>query len=88
MTFQLDPAATLPTDGTRGTLVGRVWRPDVEGPSVIALRGDGCYDVSRAFPTVRDLFEAQSPAAAIAGAKGERIGDIRADPSEYPRAFS
>ena len=77
MTFQLDPTATLPTDGTDGTLVGRVWRPDVEGPSIIALRADECYDVSRAFPTVRDLCEAHSPAAAIASAKGERIGGIK-----------
>jgi hypothetical protein len=77
MTFQLDPTTTLPTDGTSGTLLGRVWRPDVEGPSVIALRPDGCYDVSHAFPTVRDLCEARNPAAAIAVAKGERIGDIK-----------
>jgi len=76
MTFQLDPTATLPADGTDGTLVGRLWRPDLEGPSVVALRADGCYDVSCAFPTVRDLCEARSPAAAIAGGKGERIGDI------------
>ena len=77
MTFQLDPTATLPADGTDGTLVGRLWRPVVEGPSVIVLRADGCYDVSRAFPTVRDVCEARNPAAAIAGAKGERIGDIK-----------
>jgi len=77
MTFQLDPTATLPADGTDGTLVGRLWRPVVEGPSVIVLRADGCYDVSRAFPTVRDVCEARNPAAAVAGAKGERIGDIK-----------
>ncbi len=76
VTLQLDRTASLPTDGTNGTLVGRVWRPEVEGPSIIALRADGCYDVSRAFPTVRDVCEAHSPAAAIAGATGQRIGDI------------
>ncbi len=77
MNFQLDPTETLPADGTEGTLVGRLWRPVVEGPSVIALRADGCYDVSRAFPTVRDVCEARNPAAAITGVKGERIGDIK-----------
>jgi fumarylacetoacetate (FAA) hydrolase family protein len=76
MTFQLEPTSTLPVDGTDGTLVGRVWRSDVDGPSVIALRADGCYDVSDTFPTVRDVGEARNPAAAIAGSKGERIGDI------------
>ena len=87
MTFQLDPTATLPTDGTNGTLLGRVWRPDVEGPSMVALRADGCYDVSRAFPTVRDLCEARSPAAAIASAKGERIGDIKSILANTPEHF-
>jgi fumarylacetoacetate (FAA) hydrolase family protein len=77
MTFQLDPAATLPADGADGTLVGRIWRPEVEGPSVIAVRAGGCYDISRAFPTVRDLCEMRDPAAVIAGATGEPIGDIK-----------
>ncbi len=43
----------LPTDGTNGTLVGRVWRPDVEGPAVVAVRDDGVFDVTAAFPTVQ-----------------------------------
>ena len=30
----------LPADGCRGALVGRVWRPDVAGPSVVAIRAD------------------------------------------------
>jgi fumarylacetoacetate (FAA) hydrolase family protein len=84
MTFQLDLAATLPADGTDGTLVGRIWRPEVEGPSVIAVRADGCYDISRVFPTVRDLSEARDPAAAIAGATGEPIGDIKSILADTP----
>ena len=27
----------LPDDGTSGTLVGRVWRPDAAGPAVVAI---------------------------------------------------
>jgi fumarylacetoacetate (FAA) hydrolase family protein len=73
MTLKLDPAATLPVDGTAGTLVGRVWRPDVEGPSVVAVRRDGVFDISRAFPTMRDLCEEPE---ALAGVPGERIGDL------------
>lgn len=44
--------------------------------------------MSHAFPTVRDLCEARNPAAAIAVAKGERIGDIKsilANTSEHSR---
>jgi fumarylacetoacetate (FAA) hydrolase family protein len=75
--MQLDPKSTLPTDSTAGTLVGRVWRPGI-GPSVVAIRRDGVFDISRAFATVRDLCEAPDPAAAVASATGERIGDLAA----------
>ena len=62
MTLTLDPTSTLPTDSTSGTLVGRVWRPDVAGPSVVAIRRDGVFDISRSFPTMRDLCESADPA--------------------------
>jgi fumarylacetoacetate (FAA) hydrolase family protein len=78
MPLSLELSRTLPSDGTTGTLVGRVWRPDVEGPSVVVLRGDGVCDISRAFPTMRDLCEDFDPARAARGAQGERIGDIAA----------
>ena len=51
----MTPEASLPKDGTAGALAARVWRPDVEGPSVAAVRGDGVYDISRLAPTMRDL---------------------------------
>src|SRR5450631_776636 len=76
MKFVLDVEATLPADGTAGTLVGRVWRPDVQGPSVVAVRADGVYDISRAFPTMRDLGETGDPATSVAAARGERIGTV------------
>jgi fumarylacetoacetate (FAA) hydrolase family protein len=47
----LDPSETLPADGYTGTLAGRVWRPEVEGPSVVAIRADGVFDVTKSFPT-------------------------------------
>jgi fumarylacetoacetate (FAA) hydrolase family protein len=78
MSFSLDIKSTLPTDSTSGTLVGRVWRPDVAGPSVVAIRHDGVFDISRSFATMRDLCEADDPAASVATAKGERIGDFAA----------
>jgi len=76
MKFVLDVEATLPADGTAGTLVGRVWRPDVQGPSVVAVRADGVYDISRSFPTMRDLGETGDPAASVAAAQGEPIGTV------------
>ena len=55
MPMRLDVRAALPVDGTAGTLVGRAWRPDVDGPAIVAIRADGVQDISRAFPTMRDL---------------------------------
>ena len=64
--------------GAPGVLAGRVWRPDRDGPSVVAVRPDGLYDVSASFATMRDLCEMPDPAAALAQAVGERVGALEA----------
>ena len=76
--MQIDAKSTLPADATAGTLVGRVWRPELGGPSVVAVRADGVFDISRSFATVRDLAESPDPAASVAGAHADRIGDLAA----------
>jgi fumarylacetoacetate (FAA) hydrolase family protein len=78
MTPVLDQSATLPVDFPAATLVGRVWRPDIGGPSVVAVRPDGVFDISRSYPTMRDLCESPDPAASVAGAQADRIGDFAA----------
>ncbi|MFG3155194.1 fumarylacetoacetate hydrolase family protein [Streptomyces sp. NPDC048219] len=70
-----DAETTLPSDGTEGALVGRVWRPGL-GPSVVAVRDTGVYDVTAAFATVRDLCEAPDPAGRLRAADGERIAGL------------
>ena len=72
----LQPA--LPEDSARAALAGRVWRPDAGGPSVVAVRGGELLDISASFPTMRDLCEADAPAAALRAAKGEPIGRLDA----------
>jgi fumarylacetoacetate (FAA) hydrolase family protein len=67
---------TLPDDGFAGALAGRVWRTDVEGPSVVSVRPDGVFDVSADFPTMRDLCEQPSPAEALQRARGPRLGTM------------
>jgi len=57
-------------------LAARVWRPDVDGPSIVAVRGDGAIDITHIFPTMRDLCEASDPAAALKEASGQRIGSL------------
>ena len=68
----------LPDDGTEGALAGRVWRPDVAGPAVVAIRADGVFDISATFPTMRDLCEAPDPAAALRSAGGTALGALDA----------
>ncbi len=68
----------LPDDASRATLAGRVWRPDAAGPSVVVLRDGAAIDISRAFPTMRDLCEAPDPVAALRTATGENLGPIDA----------
>jgi fumarylacetoacetate (FAA) hydrolase family protein len=60
-----------------GTLVGRVWRGDVGGPALVTVRGGRLVDItSREFPTMRDLLEADDPAALVSGRDGEDIGAV------------
>src|SRR6188768_1981405 len=78
MPVNLTPSATLPQDAANAVLAGRAWRPDVAGPSVVAVRGGDLVDVSLAFATMRDLCETPDPAAALRAVKGEIVGAIDA----------
>ncbi|HEX9557105.1 MAG TPA: fumarylacetoacetate hydrolase family protein [Reyranella sp.] len=75
------PASTsdiLPDDGTAGTLVGRVWRRGKpSGPSVVAVRADGLFDITATTPTVADLCNAPDPAALVRGTTGDRLGTLK-----------
>jgi fumarylacetoacetate (FAA) hydrolase family protein len=66
-------AEILPDDGTVGTLVGRVNTP--AGPSVVAVRADGVFDITAAAATVADLCNATDPVA-VAKSQGTRIGAL------------
>ena len=71
----------LPDDATAGTLVGRAWVPasagfPVAGPSVVAIRHDGVYDLSQQFPTMCGLLELADPARTVRETAGRKIGTI------------
>ena len=88
MREQVSESATLPEDGAAGVLAGRVWRPSLEGPSVVSIREDGVYDITPHAPTVRDLAEMENAVNIIQDAPGERIGalaDILANTPEAQR---
>ena len=88
MREQVSETATLPDDGAAGVLAGRVWRPSLEGPSVVSIREDGVYDITQHAPTVRDLAEMENAVNIIQDGHGERIGtlaDILANTPEAQR---
>jgi fumarylacetoacetate (FAA) hydrolase family protein len=84
--LQLIESSTLPTDGTAGALAGRVWRPEVGGPSVVAIRGEGVVDITATVATARDLCEAADPARIVREAKGEPLGSLAAILANTPEA--
>jgi fumarylacetoacetate (FAA) hydrolase family protein len=73
---KIDLSDVLPKDWPLGCLVGRVWRPDIQGPSVVVVRETAVLDISETFPTMRDLCEAQRPAASVAAISGEPVGSL------------
>jgi len=76
MPVSLVVETSLPSDRATAVLAGRVWRPDVNGPSVVTVRDDRVLDVTAAFATSRDLCEAADPAGELAAAAGEDIGAL------------
>ena len=73
--MRLSPADILPADDG-ALLFGRIWSPAVEGPVAVRVDGERLTDVSRVFPTARDLCETADPAAALKGAAGEDAGAL------------
>jgi fumarylacetoacetate (FAA) hydrolase family protein len=66
----------LPDQSGDGVFAGRIWLPDVDGPSIVVVRGADLLDISAAYPTMRELCEAPDPADALRHAEGERIGAV------------
>ncbi|HEV7318505.1 MAG TPA: fumarylacetoacetate hydrolase family protein [Ensifer sp.] len=71
-----------------GTFVGRVWRPEFGGPSLVTIRDGAIHDItSKATPTMRDLLELADPVTYVRTASGERLSALddclarKADPS-------
>ena len=82
--LSLSAATILPDDQTAGALVGRVWLPAASGPSVVAIRDSGVYDITSQYPTVSALAEQGNPAAALRAAEGARVSDLNAIAANTP----
>ena len=82
--ISLTAIAILPEDAQGAALVGRVWLPAADGPSVVAIRDGDVYDVAKQFCTVSRLAEEADPAAALRAANGDYIGDLEAIAANTP----
>ena len=78
MALTLSSTLTLPQDFARAALAGRIWRPELGGPSIVAVRADGIYDISATASTMTALSEMADPATALRAEKGELIGTLDA----------
>lgn len=71
-----------------GTFVGRVWRPEYQGPSVVIRRNQRLFDItSPVLPTMQALLEHDDPAAIALAADRQDIGafdDIADNSTESP----
>ncbi len=85
MPLDVGAAFALPEDSEVATLVGRIWRPELGGPSVVVLRGTELVDVSAAAPTVRDLCEAPEPAGLARDVAGEPVAPLAEVLANTPR---
>src|SRR4051812_3647598 len=78
MTNWLSAVPCLPDHHSSAVLVGRVWRPDVEGPAVVWVHDDELYDLSSVAPTCSQLLELPDPVGSIRAAQRlPRIGSFR-----------
>jgi fumarylacetoacetate (FAA) hydrolase family protein len=62
---------------SEGTFVGRVWRPEQDGPVLVTVRDGRLFDItSKAAPTMRDLLELSDPVSHVRQQAGLDLGDL------------
>lgn len=84
----MTPHDILPHDAAKAVLVGRLYDPEMKGPSVVVLQGDRLVDMSALAATMADLLEAEDPVALLASATGAKSWDLAAVLSATPSDVS
>ena len=74
----LSAADVLPLESADAALAGRVWRPELYGPSVVAIHPEGVVDISEHVATMSQLAASPDPAAILREAEGEPIASLDA----------
>ncbi|MGO8329089.1 fumarylacetoacetate hydrolase family protein [Rhizobium ruizarguesonis] len=80
--------ALLDVAASDGLFVGRIWNPEVAGPSIVTSRKGVLVDItSREAPTLSALLERQDAAGFVRAASGKAVGslaDIAANSTRAP----
>ena len=66
---RLTPDAVLPDDHSHALLIGRAWVPAAHGPVPVLVTADGLHDLRRIAPTISQLLDLPSAAAALHSAR-------------------
>ena len=75
--MKVDDMTILPDDHRSASLVGRVWNPDVGGPSLVRVDDGKLFDITSAeAPTMRDLLELDDPADFLRSQAGTMLGTV------------
>lgn len=62
---------------TSGTWLGRLWNPEVHGPSLVTIRDGALFDITaKAAPTVSAILERDDPADYVRTAPGTALGRL------------
>jgi fumarylacetoacetate (FAA) hydrolase family protein len=64
----------LPLDAAHATLLGRVWRPDIGAPALVAVRQGELVDVSAHAPTMAALLDDPERLQIARNAAGQTLG--------------
>lgn len=76
----------IPSDGT---FVGRMWRPEAGGPSVVTVRDGTVVDITAPeAPLVSDICELNDPAAYVKAAAGTVLGPLTVIAANSPGDLS
>src|SRR5262249_11490233 len=69
--------AILAGADSNALFVGRVWRPDAGGPSLVVVRDEQLFDItSRETATMSELLERDDVLDYVARVKGESLGSL------------
>jgi fumarylacetoacetate (FAA) hydrolase family protein len=76
---RLTPDGCLPTDAARALLIGRVFMPSEQGPTLVRVDGDDLLDLSHIAPTASALLDRSAVAREIrAAGNTRRVGSLTA----------